>query len=330
MTWDGAGMMPSVTQCRVTARCQRTRSRMGRIRNQGMRRSPTPCPAALLVLPEIDGTAPGGAAQELVRVVLPDLAGHVPSYHAVVGKELGDAPDRLERQGYVEARVADGLGGHGFGQARLLRVDLGEALRVGLRDLHHVHVGRDQPLCRRALLLHEPAVHGEHGDETAHRLGVVVGDRRILRPTLHDALGAEGVPDYGQIDLLALQRLEIVAATSHDVDDAQLAVVEPVLLHRRRELEPGDRSCPHPDRLAADARPLLDVVTLPNEQAVVAGADASHADHGLGALTEAEGDVLWSEGGDVEIAGGECRALVREALEQYLLDLHVVLRGLGG
>jgi len=78
------------------------------------------------------------------------------------------------------------------------------------------------------------------------------------------------------------------------------------------------------------SRPLLDVLALADEQAVVAGPDARHADHGLGALPQAERDVLRPEGGDVEIARGQGRALVREALEQDLLDLDVVLRRLLG
>ena len=76
---------------------------------------------------------------------------------------------------------ADGLGGHRLGQAGLLGVDLGPALRVGLaRELEHVHVRDHQPLHRVAVLLHEAAVHRQHGDQPAHGLGPVVVERRVL------------------------------------------------------------------------------------------------------------------------------------------------------
>src|SRR5712691_7922959 len=120
-------------------------------------------------------------------------------------------------------------------------------------------------------------------------------------PAFLDALGAERVPDHGHVDLLALEGLEIVPPAPHDVDDAELAVLEPVFLNRRRELEPRDGAGPHPDRLGPETHPLLDVLTLADEQAVVAGADARHPDHRLGALTQAERDVLRPEGGNVEI-----------------------------
>src|SRR6266446_3731733 len=104
-------MIPSVTHRCSTARCQTPSSRMGRIRNQGMRRPLTRDGPSLLVLPEVDGAAPGGAREKLVRVVLPDLARHLAGDDAVVEEKLGDALDRLERQRHVETRVTDGLGG---------------------------------------------------------------------------------------------------------------------------------------------------------------------------------------------------------------------------
>src|SRR5438445_12462879 len=129
-------MIPSVTHRCSTARCQTPSSRMGRIRNQGIRRPLTRDGPSLLVLPEVDGAAPGGAGEKLVRVVLPDLARDFSGDDAVVEEELGDTLDRLERQRHVEAGVADGLAGNGLREPGLLRVDLAEALRVGLRDLH--------------------------------------------------------------------------------------------------------------------------------------------------------------------------------------------------
>src|SRR5713226_10785448 len=74
---------------------------------------------------------PGPAREKLERVVLPYFARDLAGDDAVVEEELGDALDRLEGQRHVEARVADGLAGHGLGQPGLFRVDLGEALRIG-------------------------------------------------------------------------------------------------------------------------------------------------------------------------------------------------------
>src|SRR5713101_7279463 len=97
-------MIPGATHCRATATCQRSSSASGRSANQGPRRD---TPDRLLVLAQLRGRLPGGLAQELVRVVLRDLARHVARDDAVVGEELGDARDRGERQGRVEPGDAD-------------------------------------------------------------------------------------------------------------------------------------------------------------------------------------------------------------------------------
>src|SRR6202011_1565594 len=115
---------------------------------------------------------------------------------------------------------------------------------------------------------------------------------------------AERMPHHRQVDLLALERLQVVAAASHDVHDAELAVVEAVLLNRGRELEPRDGAGPDPDPLRGDPGPALDVLALADQQAVVAGADPGHPDHRLRALAEAQDDVLRTERGDIEVARG--------------------------
>src|SRR5437764_33344 len=81
-----------------------------------------------------------------------------------------------------------------------------------------------------------------------------------------------------------------------------------------------------PDRLAGQRLPVLHVVPLAHDEAIVAGADAGDADHRLGALPQPERDVLGPERRDVEVAPGQRRAGVGEALEQHGLHLDVVLR----
>src|SRR5262245_42606384 len=84
-------------------------------------------PLALLVGAELRRRFPGRPGEEVVRVVLADLARHVAGDHAVVGEELRDPLDRFERQHCVELGDADRLRGHVLGQARLLGVDLRRA-----------------------------------------------------------------------------------------------------------------------------------------------------------------------------------------------------------
>src|SRR6267142_1684453 len=116
-TCSGDGMMPSVTQCWWTAAVHSARNPSGR--SAGHRRRTT-----LLVLAELDRRLPRRLGQEVVGVVLRDLAGDVARDDAVVGEELRDALDRLQRQRGVELGDPDGLGGHRLGQARLLGIDL--------------------------------------------------------------------------------------------------------------------------------------------------------------------------------------------------------------
>src|SRR6185503_19980407 len=109
-TCSGDGMTPSVIQRSVTAKCQSASSASGRTMNHGTdRRSFTPrpirsrcSPDALLVLAELVRRLAGGLGQEIVGVMLADLARHVARDDAVVRQELGDALDRLKRQRGVE------------------------------------------------------------------------------------------------------------------------------------------------------------------------------------------------------------------------------------
>jgi hypothetical protein len=150
-------------------------------------------------------------------------------------------------------------------------------------------------------------------------------DGRVLGDAVEDALGAEGLPHHGHVDLLGLERLQVVAPAAHDVDDLELAVVDAVHLRGSGELQPRNRARAHPDGLGGEGLPVLDVLALAHDQAVVARADAGHAHHALRAGAEAERDVLRTEGGDLDVAGGERGARVGEALEHHHLDLDAVL-----
>ena len=129
---------------------------------------------------------------------------------------------------------------------------------------------------------------------------------------------------------MAWSGLEIVAAAADDVDDLQLVVLQPVFLDPGGELQPRDRAGADADALVGDALPVLDVLALAHEQAVVARSNARDADQGFRALAERERDVLRSERGEVDIPVDECGARVREALEHHHFDLDVVLGGLLG
>ena len=85
-----------------------------------------------------------------------------------------------------------------------------------------------------------------------------------------------------------------------------------------------------PMRLSAMLLPVLDVLALAHEQAVVARADARHADQGLRALPQRQRDVLRSERRQMEVARDERGARVGEALEHHHFDLDVVLGRLLG
>src|SRR5688572_31931660 len=89
----------------------------------------------LLFYAELLRRLSGRLGEEIVRVVLRDLSRHVARDHAVVGEELRDALDRLERHDRVEARGANRLRRHVLRQPGLLRVDLRPARGVLARDL---------------------------------------------------------------------------------------------------------------------------------------------------------------------------------------------------
>src|SRR5688572_23146580 len=132
-TCAGDGMMPSVTQRSSTAKCHSASSSAGSTSSQGAGSRFS----KLLLDSELLWRLAGRLGEEIVRVVLRDLSRHVARDHAVVGKELRDALDRLQRHDRVEARGADRLRRHVLRQARLLRVDLRPARGVLARDLEH-------------------------------------------------------------------------------------------------------------------------------------------------------------------------------------------------
>src|SRR5207247_10401571 len=74
-----------------------------------------------------------------------------------------------------------------------------------------------------------------------HGLRAVVIERRVLGVAIHEALRAERLPDDREVDLLPLQRLQVVGAAADDVGDPELAIVDAVLLDRGRETQPRDR-----------------------------------------------------------------------------------------
>src|SRR6266511_272328 len=271
-TCAGDGMMPSATHRAWTATVHTARKPSGSRMNQGTRRELTrrsqfgvragASTDGLLSLAQLRGRLLGRPTEEIVGVVLRDLPRHVPRDDAVVGEEAADPLDRLERQRPVQARDPDRLGGDRLGETGLLRVDARPLLRIGLGVLEDIDVRDDQQLDGFPVLFHEAAVDGEHGDEPAHGLGVVVVDGWVLGVAVDDTLGAERLPHHGHVDLLALQRLEIVGAAAHHVDDLELAVVEPVFLRGGRELQPRDGARSDPDGLLRQRLPLLDVVTL--------------------------------------------------------------------
>src|SRR5688572_23042826 len=102
-TWAGDGMMPSVTQCSSTAKCHSASSNAGSTSNHGAGSRFS----NLLLQAQLLRRLAGRLGEEVVGVMLRDLAGDIAGDDAVVGKELGDALDRLQRQGRVELRGAD-------------------------------------------------------------------------------------------------------------------------------------------------------------------------------------------------------------------------------
>src|SRR5687768_3547044 len=141
-TCAGDGTMPSVTQRSSTAKCHSASSNAGSTSSQGAGSRFND----LLLYPELLRRLAGRLGQEVVGVVLADLARHVARDDAVVGQELGDALDRLERHHRVEARGADRFRGHVLRQAGFLGVDLRPARGVLARDLEHADVRAHQLL----------------------------------------------------------------------------------------------------------------------------------------------------------------------------------------
>src|SRR5687768_16414824 len=143
-TCAGEGMMPSVTQRSSTAKCHSATSNAGSTSSRGAGTRLSNLRSGLLLQPELLRRLARRLGEEVVGVVLRDLAGDVARDHAVVGKELRDALDRLQRQGRVELRGADRLRRHVLRQAGLLGIDLGPASRVLARELQHAYVRIDQ------------------------------------------------------------------------------------------------------------------------------------------------------------------------------------------
>src|SRR5687767_14092367 len=132
----GDGMMPSVTRRSPTAKCHSATSSAGSTSSQGAGSRFK----NLLLDTELLRRLAGRLGEELVGVVLPDLARNVARDDAVVGQELRDALDRLKRHGRVEARRPDRFGRDVLRQARFLGVDLRPARGVVARELEHAHV----------------------------------------------------------------------------------------------------------------------------------------------------------------------------------------------
>src|SRR5437773_5788472 len=131
--------MPSATQRYSTVRCQRMTSATGSTSAQGARRTLAtpqssrcgrPVSRGLLIQPKLRRRPAGRLREKLVGVVLRDFARDVAGDDAVIRQELRDSLDRFERQGRIELRGANRFGGHGLGQASLLRVNAGPALWV--------------------------------------------------------------------------------------------------------------------------------------------------------------------------------------------------------
>src|SRR5262245_16729682 len=97
-------MMPSATQCRTTAKCQSAASKAGRTITHGVgSRSFTRLPSDAELLRRLAG----GLGEEIVAVVLAELACHVARDHAIVRKEFRNALDRLKRHHRIELCRAD-------------------------------------------------------------------------------------------------------------------------------------------------------------------------------------------------------------------------------
>src|SRR5688572_30927601 len=94
-TCAGEGMMPSVTHRSSTAKCHSATSNAGSTSSQGAGSRFK----NLLLDTELLRRLAGRLGEELVGVVLADLARDVARDDAVVGQELRDALDRLERHG---------------------------------------------------------------------------------------------------------------------------------------------------------------------------------------------------------------------------------------
>ena len=208
-----------------------------------------------------------------------------------------------------------------------MRAQRSVSLRANSSD---VDVGDHETLHGVTISLHERAVHGQHRDLAADRLGVVVVERGIGAVAIDDRLGAERLPHHGHVDFLSLQGGEIVAAAADDVDDLQSVVLQRILLDPGREFQPRDRAGADADALVGHVLPVLDVLALAHEQAIVALAKARDADQGFRSLPERERDVLRPERGELEVARDERGARVGEALEHYHFDLDVVLGRLLG
>src|SRR5256885_15849909 len=145
-------IMPSATQRYSTVRCQRAMSASGSTSAQGARRTLAtprsfrcgrPVSRGLLIQPKLRRRPAGRLREKVVGIVLRDFARDVAGDDAVIRQELRDSLDRFERQGRIEPRGANRLGGHGLGQAGLLRVNAGPALRVLSGGLQHIHVSDD-------------------------------------------------------------------------------------------------------------------------------------------------------------------------------------------
>ena len=148
---------------------------------------------------------------------------------------------------------------------------------------------------------------------------------RVRAKALGDGLRTERLPHHRQVDLLALQRPEVVAAAANDVHDLELAVVQAVLLDGGGELEPGDGPGADADAFVGKRRPVRHVFAFAHDEAIVARAHTGDAHQRLHPLPEGERDVLRAEGGELDVARGERRARVGEALELHRVDLDVVL-----
>src|SRR5687767_14588490 len=94
-TCIGDGMMPSATQRSSTAKCQSATSSAGSTSSHGAGRRFS----NLLLDTQLLRRPARRLGQELVGVMLVDLARHVARNDTVIGEELRDALDRLEQIG---------------------------------------------------------------------------------------------------------------------------------------------------------------------------------------------------------------------------------------